>query len=515
MMAPLKPIVLLILDGFGHREDGADNATLLAKTPQLTALKSRYAYGTIQASESFVGLPSGQFGNSEVGHLNIGAGRVVAQDISRIDVAIETGDFANNAILKQAFAQLTSAPENSSNTLHVLGLLSDGGVHSHQAHLHAVLAAAHAAGIKRVAVHAFLDGRDTPPRSASKYLQALETLLERYPNTQLASVCGRYWIMDRDNRWERMQTPCQLLVEGRAPLQAATGLAALAAAYARDENDEFCQATQIGAGVPMQDGDVLVFTHFRADRARQLVTVLTDPDFAGFEIRQPKFADFVSFTNYGDAYAQVSVMYPSVTIKQGLGEYLSMQGKRQLRMAETEKYPHVTYFFNGGVEAPYAGEERIMVPSPKVSTYDLQPEMNAPQLTEKLIDAIKSNCFDVIICNYANGDMVGHTGNLEAAILAVEALDRCVGEVVAATLAQGGEVVITADHGNCERMYDEKSHQAHTQHTTEQVPFLYVGRAASIKSGGALKDIAPSLLSLMSLPIPTEMTGTSLIEFLP
>jgi 2,3-bisphosphoglycerate-independent phosphoglycerate mutase len=500
------PVLLLILDGFGYREEGDDNATLHASMPHWKALRSKYAFGTIDASEQFVGLPRGQFGNSEVGHLNIGAGRIVQQDISRIDCDIEAGTFDKNPVLQQLFAT------TGSGTLHVMGLLSDGGVHSHENHIHALLRAAQQAGVGRIAVHAFLDGRDTPPRSAHLYIERLEAVLATIPQARIASVTGRYWAMDRDKRWERVVTAYRLVVDGQGEFHADSALSALDAAYDRDENDEFVKPTAIGAKTVMADGDTVIFMNFRADRARQLVTAMTRPDFDGFKERQPALADFVTLTRYGEDFPQPALYAPQ-TIKNGFGEYLAGLGLHQLRIAETEKYPHVTYFFNGGEEQVYPGEDRILVPSPKVATYDLQPEMSAPQVAAHIEEAIASSKYDAIICNFANGDMVGHTGRFDAAVSALEALDACVGRCVSAMQAAGGEVLITADHGNCENMYDAVNKQPHTQHTTNRVPFLYIGRKAEIRAGGALRDIAPSLLAMMGLGQPDEMTGKSLIDF--
>ncbi|OQS40790.1 2,3-bisphosphoglycerate-independent phosphoglycerate mutase [Chromobacterium haemolyticum] len=506
-MKSIKPVLLLILDGFGHRTEGDDNAILHASMPNWNRLRQTFPYGTINASENFVGLPSGQFGNSEVGHLNIGAGRVVQQDISRIDCDIEDGRFASNPALVSAIAKAKDS------TLHIMGLLSDGGVHSHENHIHSLIRAAQAAGVACIRVHAFLDGRDTPPRSAKTYLERLDAVLAECPAARLASVTGRYWAMDRDKRWERVEPAYRLLVEGEGLFHSRNGLEALEAAYARDENDEFVKATAIGEAAPMRDGDVVIFMNFRADRARQLVSALTDPAFDGFQARQPKFADFVTLTSYGEAYSRLSIAYPPQKISNGFGEYLASQGLKQLRIAETEKYPHVTYFFNGGEEQVYPGEDRILVQSPKVATYDLQPEMSAGEVTDKIVAAIASGQYQAIICNYANGDMVGHSGIFDAAVKAVEALDGCIGRCVEAMRAAGGEVLITADHGNCEQMYDAEHHQPHTQHTLSPVPFLYVGRPARIRSGGSLRDIAPSLLAMMGLEQPAEMSGQSLIEF--
>ncbi len=500
-----KPVILLILDGVGHREEGEDNAFLHAQTPYLDDLKKRFAYGTIDASERMVGLPRGQFGNSEVGHLNIGAGRIVEQDITKIDVAIETEQLAKNPALIDTFKQAQG------HQLHLLGLFSDGGVHSHIDHFFATLDAAVAFGLTRIVVHPFLDGRDTPPQSAQPYLARLEAYCQAHPQVTIGSVVGRFFAMDRDNRWERVQEAYNGLM-GQAPFQANSATQALADAYARGENDEFVQATLINPEARIQNNDTVLFLNFRADRARELTAALTKPDFDGFPTAGVTLKHFASITSYGDQYPNPVLFAPS-TINNGLGEYLAAQGLTQLRIAETEKYPHVTYFFSGGREQPYPGEERILVPSPKVKTYDMQPEMNAQQVTDHIVDAIEHHRFDVIICNYANGDMVGHTGDMAATIKAVETLDSCVHQVVTAAQKVGGEVLVSADHGNCENMFDHQHEQVHTQHTTNPVPFLYVGRDASITPGGALKDIAPTLLAMLGLPKPAEMTGESLINF--
>ena len=506
-MKAIKPVLLLILDGFGHRMEGDDNAILHASMPHWNRLCKTFPYATINASENFVGLPKGQFGNSEVGHLNIGAGRVVQQEISRINREVETGRFATNPVLASAIASAKKS------RLHIIGLLSDGGVHSHENHIYALIRAAQAAGTSQILVHAFLDGRDTPPRSAQGYLEHLNAVLAECPEARLASMVGRYWAMDRDKRWERVEPAYRLLVEGEARFHARSGLEALDAAYAREENDEFVQATTVGEVTKMQDGDVVVAMNFRADRMRQLVSALTDPTFDGFRTRLPKFENFSTLTSYGSTHRCLSIVYPPEPIQNGFGEYLASRGLTQLRIAETEKYPHVTYFFNGGEERAYRGEERILVPSAKVPTYDLKPEMSAGEVTEKIVTAITSGQYHAIICNYANGDMVGHTGIFDAAVKAVETLDSCVGRCVSAMRAAGGEVLITADHGNCEHMFDTEHQQPHTQHTLSPVPFLYVGRPARIRPHGSLCDIAPSLLAMMGLEKPAEMSGQSLIEF--
>ena len=506
--SPVRPVVLIILDGFGYREAAPDNAISLAKKPIWDALWRDCPHGLIDASEQYVGLPKGQFGNSEVGHLNLGAGRVVYQDLTRVDHALQTGEFQANAAL---VAACDTAKSNQS-TLHVLGLLSTGGVHSHERHIHAMVRMAAARGVSRIAVHAFLDGRDTPPRSAAVSIEAMEAVC-RETGARINTVTGRFYAMDRDRRWERVAPAYHALVEATSDRFESSAMAALQAAYARSENDEFVKPTVIGHGAPMKDGDVIVFMNFRADRARQLTTALTDASFTGFERHMPKLASFVCLSHYGDAYAALPVAFRNDRIVNDLGAVLERSGLTQLRIAETEKYAHVTYFFSGGREQPYAGEDRIMVPSPKVETYDLQPEMSAAEVTSKLVAAIESKNYAAIICNYANGDMVGHTGILPAAIKAVEALDVALAQVIFAAKANGAHVLITADHGNCEQMFDPASHQAHTQHTPDKVPLVYVGPdAVTIREGGALRDIAPTLLAMMGLQKPAEMTGETLLK---
>jgi 2,3-bisphosphoglycerate-independent phosphoglycerate mutase len=502
---PATPVLLVILDGFGCRSASDDNAISRARMPHWDRLWRQYAHTTLDASELHVGLPEGQMGNSEVGHLNIGAGRVVYQDLTRIDKAIADGDFFHNAALLGA-AQAVAA---SGRALHVMGLLSPGGVHSHERHLAAMVELAARAGVKRTLVHAFLDGRDTPPRSATASLQRMDAVCSRHPGARIASIVGRYYAMDRDQRWERVQAAYELLVDGRARYRAENAESALEAAYARGENDEFVAATAIvppgGEPARMEDGDAVVFMNFRADRARQITRALTARDFASFPRgRWPALARYVCLSSYGDEFAALPVAFAPQTVTRGFGEVVAGAGIKQLRIAETEKYAHVTYFFNGGVEEPYAGEDRVLVPSPKVATYDLKPEMSAFEVTEKLVAAIETG-------NY--GDMVGHTGNIDAAIKAIETLDTCVGRVVEAQQRRGGEVLISADHGNAEMMFDPQTGQPHTAHTLNRVPCLYVGRRATLSGEGALKDIAPTLLQMMGLPQPREMTGRGLIQF--
>jgi len=514
----VRPVVLLILDGFGERPDAPDNAITRARTPNFDALRAGCPHATIHTSELHVGLPGGQMGNSEVGHLNIGAGRVVYQDYTRIDRAIADGEFDRNPAIVDALR----AAKDGGRALHVLGLVSPGGVHSHERHLAALVDLAAREGVARIHVHAFLDGRDTPPRSAAPSLAFMDgacaKAAARGASARVASICGRYYAMDRDKRWERVAPAYALLVDGSAGHAACSALEALDAAYARGENDEFVNATAIldadGRPARMEDGDVVVFMNFRADRARQMTRALTDIAFDGFpRDRVPRLARFVCLTGYGDEFARLPVAFAPQTLANGFGEVLARLGLAQLRIAETEKYAHVTYFFNGGAEAAYPGEDRILVPSPKVATYDQKPEMSAPEVTDRLVEAIRSGKYDAIVCNYANGDMVGHTGYFAAAVKAIETLDACVGRVVEAVREAGGEAVITADHGNAEQMRDEATRQAHTAHTLNVVPFIYVGRPqARVRDGGALQDVAPTLLAMMGLPQPAEMTGRSLVE---
>lgn len=510
----VTPVALLILDGFGYREDIQDNAIAQAKKPNWDRLWNTYPHTLINASEGHVGLPVGQMGNSEVGHLNIGAGRIVFQEFERINNAISSGEFFTMPMLVNAVEQLKATDK----ALHIFGLLSDGGVHSHQDHIHAMATMAARAGLKKLYVHAFLDGRDTPPISAKPYLHSLEQHLQSLGVGQVASICGRYYAMDRDKRWERVEPAYRLLTEGVADYTAATALAGLEAAYARGENDEFVKATAISAdGQPsphVQDGDAIVFMNFRSDRARQLTTCFLSAEFNGFaRAQQPTLSGYYTLTMYDKNETRAQVVFPPNNVQNTLGEYLSNQGLKQLRIAETEKYPHVTFFLNGGEERIFPGEERILVPSPKVATYDLQPEMSAREVTDKLVAAIEGGEFSTIICNYANCDMVGHTGILPAAIQAVETIDECIGRVVEAMQKAGGEVIITADHGNVEQMVDVENQQPHTQHTTNLVPLLYIGRKAAIANSGALSDLAPTLLKMMGLPQPAEMTGKALLEF--
>lgn len=510
----VTPVCLLILDGFGYREAPDNNAIAQAKKPNLDAIWQQYPHSLINASEHYVGLPAGQMGNSEVGHLNIGAGRVVFQDFERINNSIASGAFFEHPVLKAALLDLNAHDK----ALHIFGLLSDGGVHSHQSHIHAMLTMAAKLGLSKVYVHAFLDGRDTPPISAKAYITALEAHIADIGVGQIVSLSGRFYSMDRDKRWPRVETAYRLITEGVGEFTAVSAMAGLEAAYARNESDEFVKTTAIrpdhAAPITMNDGDVVVYMNFRSDRARQLNHALLADTFDGFERKvKPELAAYFTLTMHDANATKTTAIFPPHSVKNTFGEYLSGLGLTQLRIAETEKYPHVTFFFNGGDEAVFSGEERILVPSPQVATYDLQPEMSAYALTDQLVSAINSRAYDAIICNYANGDMVGHTGNLKAAIRAIETLDECVGRVVKAMQAVGGEVIVTADHGNAEMMLDEENQQAHTQHTTNLVPLMYIGREATVKTGGALSDLAPTLLAMMGLPQPIEMTGKNLLEF--
>lgn len=518
------PRVLMILDGFGHREDDKDNAIAAASMPNLDKIYQKYPHGLISASGEDVGLPDGQFGNSEVGHMNLGAGRVLYQDSTRISSEVANRDFYKN----EALVNAVKAANELGGNVHIMGLLSDGGVHSHQDHIEAMCHSALVHGAKNVFVHCFLDGRDTPPKSADKYVDRLRAHIDKLNahyeggRVQIATIIGRYYAMDRDNRWDRVQKAYELLTEGKADRLATRADGAVQAAYKARETDEFISPTTvIGRDeVPytIDDNDALIFMNFRADRARELAQafVLPDHEFSGFaRQKQPKLAAFVMLTKYSDVLAdnsKTSIAYYPTSLNNTLGEYLQDQGKTQLRIAETEKYAHVTFFFSGGREEEYEGETRILVPSPDVATYDLQPEMSAPEVTDKLVAAIESGKYDVLVVNYANGDMVGHTGIFDAAVQAVEALDVCVGRVAAAVQAADGDMLITADHGNCEQMQDYESGQVHTQHTTEHVPLIYVGeQKLQVRSGGKLSDIAPTILALMNMDTPAEMTGESLL----
>jgi 2,3-bisphosphoglycerate-independent phosphoglycerate mutase len=507
-MARPKPVLLLILDGWGHRDDTAHNAIAEANVPNWRRLLATYPHTLVDTFGEHVGLPHGQMGNSEVGHMNIGSGRVVYQDLTRIDASIADGTFFAN----EALVGACDAAKRTGGTLHVLGLASPGGVHSHEDHIVAMLDLAARRGVTRIAVHAFLDGRDTPPRSARPTLEKFEAKCASIPGARVASVSGRYFAMDRDKRWDRVQLAYDAVASASSPLHAASAVEALELAYARGENDEFVKPTVIGDGAKVVDGDAVVFMNFRSDRAREMSHAFVDAEFDGFKrARKIELSAFVSLTDYEKGLGVSAIAYPAQSMRNSLGEYLASLGLSQLRIAETEKYAHVTFFFSGGREAPFDREERILVPSPHVATYDLKPEMSCPEVTDKLVEAIASQKFDFIVCNLANADMVGHTGIESAAIKAAEAIDAALGRLADAIVAAGGEMLISADHGNLEQMIDANG-IAHTQHTVGPVPLVYVGRKATLHHG-ALRDLAPTVLALMDIPQPVEMTGHSLVEF--
>jgi 2,3-bisphosphoglycerate-independent phosphoglycerate mutase len=509
-----KPVLLCILDGWGESDVREHNAIAQAHTPHWDTLRVKGCFGLLEASEANVGLPSGQMGNSEVGHMNIGAGRIVMQDLPRIDATIADGSLTKNAALSQFIAAL----KKSGGTCHLMGLVSDGGVHSHQAHIAALASAVASAGIP-VAIHAFTDGRDVSPKSAGTYLAQLEASLPSA--AYIATISGRYYAMDRDKRWERIKAAYTAIVnplENHPKHNALNAIDAIKRSYKEDGNsDEFILPTVIGNYAGMRDGDGVLMANFRADRARQLLHALLDPAFDGFaRERVVKFAATLGLVEYSEALNPfIPAMFPPQTTVNNLGELVAANGLTQLRIAETEKYAHVTFFFNGGREEPYAGEDRILVPSPKVATYDLQPEMSAPTVTDKLVEAIESGKYDFIVVNYANTDMVGHSGDLTAAMKAVEAVDTALGRLAAAIEKAGGVMMITADHGNAECLHDEESAQAHTAHTLNPVPCVLVGavlaNAPKDLGHGILADIAPTLCALLQLPVPTEMTGRNLL----
>lgn len=511
MSVSKKPMVLVILDGYGYREDQQDNAIFNAKTPVMDALWAKRPHTLIDASGLEVGLPDRQMGNSEVGHVNLGAGRIVYQDLTRLDVEIKQGTFFSNPALTAAVDNAT----NSGKAVHIMGLLSAGGVHSHEDHILAMVELAAQRGAEKIYLHAFLDGRDTPPRSAESSLKRFEDKFAELGKGRVATIIGRYYAMDRDNRWDRVEQAYNLLTQAKGEFQADSAVAGLQAAYARDENDEFVKATVIRAegqaDSAMVDGDALIFMNFRADRAREITRAFVNADFDGFARQKVvQLSDFVMLTEYA-ADIKTTVAYAPASLANTFGEWMAKHDKTQLRISETEKYAHVTFFFNGGVEESFAGEDRILINSPKVATYDLQPEMSSAELTEKLVAAINSGKYDAIICNYPNGDMVGHTGVFEAAVAAVETLDNCIAQVSEAVESVGGQLLITADHGNAEQMRDPATGQAHTAHTNLPVPLIYVGdKTVKAVDGGKLSDIAPTMLALMGMEIPQEMTGKPL-----
>lgn len=511
MASSYKPVVLCILDGWGESDDTEHNAIAQAPTPHWDRLRAMYPMSRLSASEGDVGLPAGQMGNSEVGHMNIGAGRVVMQDLPRIDAAVADGSLAAHPELDAYVTTLLK----SGGTCHLMGLVSDGGVHAHQAHIAALARIVAARGVP-VVIHAFLDGRDTPPQSALGYLAQLEKDIAGGGNITIGTVSGRYYAMDRDKRWDRVALAYGALTDAVGE-RAASPKQAVEASYEAGVNDEFVKPTIIGSYAGMKDGDGLLMANFRADRARQLLNAFLIADFTGFErSRYLRFPAKLGLVAYSDLLSPLmGHLFAPVTLTNNLGELLATHGKKQLRIAETEKYAHVTFFFSGGREEPYPGEERILVPSPKVATYDLQPEMSAPEVTDKLVKAIRSGGFDFIVVNYANTDMVGHTGDIQAAMKAVAAVDACVGRVAEAVEAVDGVMLITADHGNAECLHDADEGQPHTAHTLNLVPCLLAGSGFAGKSNvlrdGVLADIAPTLCRLLGLPQPAEMTGRDLL----
>ncbi|MFA5631047.1 MAG: 2,3-bisphosphoglycerate-independent phosphoglycerate mutase [Porticoccaceae bacterium] len=513
MTAKKRPVVLIVLDGWGHSDSPAHNAIHAAHSPVWDKLWRDNPKTLVSGSGMDVGLPDGQMGNSEVGHMTLGAGRIVYQSFTRVNKAIADGDFFANPAYTDAVDKAVAAGK----AVHLFGLLSPGGVHSHEEHIAAAIRLAAGRNCRNIFLHAFLDGRDTPPRSAKPSIKLMEKTFAEVGCGHIASVTGRYYAMDRDKRWERVQPVYDMMTLGSTDHRAASALEALENAYARDESDEFVKPTLVvppGASPTLiEDGDVVIFMNFRPDRARELTQAFIDDGFTGFTRRaRPVLADFVMTTEYS-ANFKISCAFPPESMKNSFGEYIASLGKTQLRIAETEKYAHVTFFFSGGREACYPGETRILVDSPKVATYDLQPEMSAPEVTDKLVAAIESGEYDAIVCNFANGDMVGHTGIFSAAVKAVEALDICLGRIVAAVERTGGDCLITADHGNVELMMDEENDQPLTSHTTLPVPLVYAGpRKVSFTGPGTLADIAPSLLALMEVPQPAEMTGNNLVE---
>lgn len=507
-MTNKNTVVLVVLDGWGYRENPEHNAIAAAKKPQWTQWWKTCPHVLLNASGTTVGLPEGQMGNSEVGHMHIGAGRSIFQDLTFINQAIETGDFAKNAVL----LRMIQEAKNARKDIHVMGLFSPGGVHSHQNHLFAFLKLCAEQQFYHVNIHLFLDGRDSPPRQIKEYLHSLQAILQEYSVGVIRTMSGRYWAMDRDQRWARVEPVYQLLTEGYSPHHFSTVEEAIDTYYAQNLSDEFFPPTQIGASTPIKDGDMVFYFNFRADRAKQLTAAFLKTEFTGFK-RQivPRLGQFVSMTQY-DEYLPTIPAFPVRQLQHTLGEVIAAHGLRQLRIAETEKYAHVTFFFNGGEERKFSLEDRILIPSPQVATYDIQPEMSAPQLADALVEAIQSQRYDVIICNFANADMVGHSGDFKATVAAIEAIDQALKKIGTAIRAVHGHLLITADHGNAECLFDEQTQQSHTAHTCSLVPLLYVGDAQRqfMQTEGSLIDIAPTLLALLNIQPPSEMTGHSL-----
>ena len=502
-----KPLTLIIMDGFGINPDTYGNAIKAAQTPNLTKMFAENPCTAIGASGMDVGLPDGQMGNSEVGHTNIGAGRVVYQELTRITKSIQDGDFFENEALKNAMDNA----KKPGAALHLAGLLSDGGVHSHNEHLYGLLAMAKKAGVEKVFVHCLMDGRDVPPTSGKEFVEQLEAKMKAIGVGRIATVMGRYYAMDRDNRWERVEKAYAAMVYGEG-VQNPDPVAAMAASYDADVTDEFVVPVVCAPEGKVKAGDSLIFFNFRPDRAREITRTFVDKEFAGFERKNGWFPlTYVCMTQYDATMPGVQVAFRPQSLTNTFGEYISDKGLTQLRIAETEKYAHVTFFFNGGVEKEYPGEDRVLINSPKVATYDMQPEMSANKVCDAVVEKIRSGAYDVIILNYANCDMVGHTGVFDAAKAVVEAVDACVGRTVEATLAMGGTALITADHGNADKMY-EPDGSPFTAHTTFPVPFCVVGRDCSLRQGGRLADIAPTMLEILGLPQPAEMDGKTLLQ---
>ena len=504
-----KPVILMILDGFGVglEAEKRGDAIKAAKKPNIDKLFAENPVTKIGASGLDVGLPDGQMGNSEVGHTNIGAGRIVYQELTRITKSIEDGEFFENEALLKAVDN--AAQEGKA--LHIMGLLSNGGVHSHNTHMYAIVELAKKKGVKNVYVHAFLDGRDVPPTSGKDFVEECANKLKEIGLGKIATVMGRYYAMDRDNRWDRVEKAYSAMVYGEGN-KACCPVKAVEESYANDVTDEFVVPTVCEENATVKPGDSIVFFNFRPDRAREITRTFVDPEFKGFERKNGFFPlTYVCMTQYDASMPNVEVAFKPQSLKNTIGEYISNKGMTQLRIAETEKYAHVTFFFNGGVEQPYEGEDRILVKSPAVATYDLQPEMSAYEVTDKLVAATKTGKYDMIILNYANCDMVGHTGVFEAAVKAVEAVDECVGKVVTAIREMDGVALITADHGNADKMIDTDG-SPFTAHTTNLVPFCVVGYPCELREGGRLADIAPTMLKIMGLPQPAEMTGESIIK---
>jgi len=511
MVSRPKPLVLLILDGFGIRQERENNAIALANTPCWDSLQREFPMTALDCSGDVVGLPGDQMGNSEVGHLHIGSGRLLRQELSRVSYEIEAGIFEQNPVLCEAVDQAIKKDK----ALHIMGLLSTGGVHSHEDHIMAMIELAAKRGLKKIYLHAFLDGRDVPPKSADSALQLAEDTFKKIGTGRIATVSGRFYAMDRDNRWERVEVAYKAIAKGEAQYTDTSARQALADSYARNETDEFVVPTLIldeqGQAAVLDQDDSVVFMNFRADRAREISIALTSPEFDKFERGvAPHHGYYATLTEYNQAFSY-PIAYPSEDVKNSIGEVVANLGMKQLRLAETEKYAHVTFFLNGGRDEPFSGEDRILVPSPKVKTYDLQPEMSAAEVTQHLVSAITGGQYDLIICNYANCDMVGHTGHLEAAIKAVETIDASLSQVVAAVQQVGGQMLITADHGNIEQMVDTTSGQAHTAHTTNLVPLVHVGGHQPLSEGGNLADLAPTMLKILNIPQPVEMTGRALL----